>query len=77
MSAADDSARLNEAIKAALEGHTLAPVNHDVIVKAKEALGEVEAKMRSGSFGGYFVEHDVKLGYDVFGMLCWRFEKKF
>ncbi len=77
MSAEDDSARLTQAIKDALDPHAAKPLSHNLLKDAERSVGNVEAQMRSGAFGGFFVDHDIKIGYDVFGALTWRLTGKF
>lgn len=73
----DLSAQLNAAIKEALGPHAVKPLSYELLTEAKQAVGNVEAQMRSGSFGGLFVDHDIKIGYDIFGSLTWRITGKF
>lgn len=74
---ADASANLNASIEQALAPFHSRPVHHDMLSDATDAAQQVEARMRSGAFGGYFVDHDLKIGYDVFGSLTWRLTGKF
>lgn len=71
------SLQLDEAINEALAPHQYKPITHDVMSDAQEAVSQVEARMRSGAFGGYFIDHDLHVGKNAFGTLVCTLTVKF